>query len=212
MHFVSAVIPAYNEEKTVGKVVSIIKKIEEINEIFVVSDGSVDKTVEVAKLNGAQVIELKRNIGKGGAVKAGVDRCSNEVILLLDADLMGLTERHIYNLLFPVLHNEVDMSIGVFNKGRFITDLAQKLTPQLSGQRTLKRYILQNITNIDITRYGFEVALTRYVARNKISTKEVLLNDLTHILKEEKLGLLKGTTARFKMYWEIAKEIRAKRC
>lgn len=211
MHSVSAVIPAYNEEKTVGKVVSIIKNVEEIDEIFVVSDGSVDRTVEVAKLNGAQVIELRYNIGKGGAVKAGVDKCSNDIILLLDADLVGLTEKHIISLLLPVLYDEVDMSIGVFNKGRFITDLAQKLTPQLSGQRAIKRYILQNISNIDITRFGFEAALTRYVVQSSISTKEIQLNDLTHILKEEKLGLLKGVAARFKMYWEIARVIGARK-
>ncbi|MDF2521690.1 MAG: putative glycosyl transferase family 2 protein [Clostridia bacterium] len=202
---ITAIIPAYNEEMTLGGILDCVKKVEEITQIIVVSDGSTDKTAEVARVFDIEVIELVENVGKGGAMKAGVERCVNDNVLFLDADLIGLTPKHVRELILPVMNNETEMTIGIFKNGRVVTDLAQKVTPYLSGQRALKKYILDRIPNIDITRYGVEVALTKYAEKNLIRTKEVILEDMTHVTKEEKMGLIKGMQARFKMYWEILK-------
>ncbi|KPU28178.1 glycosyl transferase family 2 [Caloranaerobacter sp. TR13] len=207
MEIITTIIPAYNEEKTIGNVLSVVKEIDLIDRIIVVSDGSKDMTAQIARDFGVDVIELKDNVGKGGAIKNGIDRTNGEIILFLDADLVGLKPNHILDLLMPVISGECDMSIGIFNNGRFATDLAQKLTPYLSGQRAIKRYIIEGISNIDVTRYGIEVALTRYVSKNNIKTKEVYLDNVTHVMKEEKLGVVKGFTARLKMYRDIAKYI-----
>lgn len=202
---ISAIIPAYNEEQTIGNVIESIIDIPEVTQIIVVSDGSTDRTVEVAKAYDIEVIELIENVGKGGAMKAGIDRCTNDNILFLDADLIGITSKHVNDLISPVLNNETDMTIGIFKNGRIVTDLAQKVTPYLSGQRAVKKKVLDLIPNIDISRYGVEVALTKHVEKNSIRTKEVYLEDMTHVTKEEKLGLIKGMHARFKMYWDIVK-------
>lgn len=207
METITTIIPAYNEEKNIGNVLSVVKEIDLIDRIIVVSDGSEDMTAQIARDFGVDVIELKDNVGKGGAIKNGVDRTNGEIILFLDADLVGLKPKHVIDLLTPVINGECDMSIGIFNNGRFATDLAQKLTPYLSGQRAIKRYIIEGISDIDITRYGVEVALTRYVSKNNIKTKEVYLDNVTHVMKEEKLGVVKGFTARLKMYRDIAKYI-----
>jgi polyisoprenyl-phosphate glycosyltransferase len=202
---ITAIIPAYNEEQTIGNVLDCITKVEEITQIIVVSDGSTDKTAEVAASYNIEVIELVENVGKGGAMKAGIERCSNENVVFLDADLIGLTEKHVKDLIMPVIYNETDMTIGIFKNGRIVTDLAQKVTPYLSGQRAVKKTVLDRIPNIDITRYGVEVALTKFADKNAISSKEIYLEDMTHVTKEEKLGLIKGMQARFKMYWDIVK-------
>jgi polyisoprenyl-phosphate glycosyltransferase len=202
---ITAIIPAYNEEQTIGNVLDCITKVEEITQIIVVSDGSTDKTAEVAASFNIEVIELVENVGKGGAMKAGIERCSNENVVFLDADLIGLTEKHVKDLIMPVIYNETDMTIGIFKNGRIVTDLAQKVTPYLSGQRAVKKTVLDRIPNIDITRYGVEVALTKFADKNSISSKEIYLEDMTHVTKEEKLGLIKGMQARFKMYWDIVK-------
>jgi len=97
------------------------------------------------------------------------------------------------------------MSLGVFEKGRVATDLAQKMAPYLTGQRALQRDILGHISDLDLTRFGVEVALHRYVEENNIPVALVTLPDLSHLMKEEKLGLWKGLAARGKMYWEIIK-------
>lgn len=202
---VTAIIPAYNEELTIASVVNCLKKVDKIQKIIVVSDGSTDNTAAIARECGADVIELEENVGKGGAIKAGVNECGTEIILFLDADLIGLTEKHVLDLIQPVLDDEADMTIGIFRNGRMVTDLAQKVTPHLSGQRAIRKFIIDKIPNIDITRYGVEVALTRYVEKFSIRVREVDLPDMTHVTKEEKLGLVRGVQARLKMYWDIVK-------
>lgn len=203
---VAAIVPAYNEEKTIGAVLGVLTKCRLINEVIVVSDGSTDDTVKIAlQFDGVQVVELPENRGKGGAMKAGLEQTAAEIVLFLDADLIGLTEDHVNALLQPVLENQALMSLGVFEKGRVATDLAQKVAPYLSGQRALQRDLLRDLSDLDLTRFGVEVALHRYMEENKIPVALVNLPDLSHLMKEEKLGLWKGLAARGKMYWEIIK-------
>ena len=202
---VTAIIPAYNEEQTIAGVINCVIGVDKIQEVIVVSDGSTDRTAEIARGCGAAVIELEENVGKGGAIKAGLSECQSNIILFLDADLIGLTEKHVQDLIAPVLENRADMTIGIFKNGRMVTDLAQKVTPYLSGQRAIKKSIIEKIPNIDITRYGVEVALTKYLKNFSAHVVEVELPDMTHVTKEEKLGILRGVQARLKMYWDIVK-------
>ncbi len=202
---VTAIIAAYNEEKTIGSIIDVLRQNPVIEQIVVVSDGSTDRTVEIAREKGAEVVELLHNIGKGGALYRGLEYIRTEVVLLLDADLVGLNEGHIEALVQPVLSGEADVTIGVFEDGRFATDFAQKIAPFLSGQRAIKANILQNIPDMEVSRYGVEVAINRYVRRNGIRVKLAKLPGLTHVMKEEKLGLVRGFKERVKMYWEIIK-------
>ncbi|HHU75615.1 MAG TPA: glycosyltransferase family 2 protein [Firmicutes bacterium] len=202
---VMAIIPAYNEERTIGEVLSVLKEVPLVKKVIVVSDGSTDNTVQVARSYDVEVVELHENRGKGGAIKAGIDNVKADVVLFLDADLLGLTPVHVYNLLRPVLDGEADMTIGIFEKGRIATDLAQKMAPYLSGQRAIKFSLLEQISDLDVARFGVEMALNRFVESSKIAVREVLLHDMSHVMKEEKLGVWKGMAARMKMYWEIIK-------
>ncbi len=202
---VAAIIPAFNEEKTIGSIVQVVRSVSFINDVVVVSDGSTDNTAAVARKNGARVIELKTNHGKGGAMKIGIESTREEVLLFLDADLIGLTAVHVQDLVRPVLEGEAEMSIGLFDQGRIATDLAQALAPYLSGQRAVRREVLQEVSDLEICRFGVEVALTRHARKKGIRVVEVALTDMSHHMKEEKLGMVKGFAARLKMYWEIAR-------
>ena len=62
-----------------------------------------DATGWAARQHGARVIELFENLGKGGAIAAGLGATSAQFILLLDGDLVGLTTQHVEDLLRPVL-------------------------------------------------------------------------------------------------------------
>jgi len=205
---VSVIVPAYNEEETIAQVLKVLKEVDEIDEIIVVSDGSKDATARIARSFGVKVLELEQNMGKGAAVLKGLECCRGEDILLIDADLVGLKAEHVKELLAPVLKGQADMTVGVFRKGRFSTDFAQKVTPWLSGQRALKRSLLERISNLEKAGYGIEMALTMYARKEGIKVKYVELEDITHIMKEEKLGILRGIEQRFKMYWQIYKGIR----
>ena len=66
---VAAVIPAYNEERTVASVVRAVREAPSISEVIVVDDGSTDRTAQVARQAGARVVHLETNVGKGGAMK-----------------------------------------------------------------------------------------------------------------------------------------------
>ncbi len=198
-----AIIPAYNEEENIARVLSVLKKIKEINKIIVVSDGSTDNTVKIAESFDVNVINLNKNRGKGGAMQKGLENAKADILLFLDADLIGLKAKHVHNLLDPVLENKADMTIGIFKNGRIITDLAQKMVPKLSGQRALKACVLEGISNLEISRFGVEVALNNCLKKSNFTIKKVILHNMSHVTKEEKLGLFKGVNARMKMYWEI---------
>jgi len=84
---VCAVIPAYNEEQTIGNIIKETKKY--IDTIFVVDDGSKDRTAEIARENGARVIRHVINLGYGAAQRTGhkvAELEGFEYILQLDAD------------------------------------------------------------------------------------------------------------------------------
>ncbi len=202
---VVVVVPAYNEEETIGEVCTVLVGHPQVDEVVVVSDGSTDRTAEVARSCGARVVELPENVGKGAAMHAGISSTSAEIVLFLDADLIGLRPEHVDSMLRPVLDGASQMSIGVFEGGRTSTDFAQAIAPFLSGQRAVHRSVLSSLDDITESGYGVEVALTRYMRRNHGSVCEVVLADLTHRMKEEKRGLIKGFAARMKMYWEIVK-------
>lgn len=206
---VSAVIPAYNEELTIAEVVSTLRMVDLVTEIIVVSDGSHDRTAEVARAAGARVIEHTENQGKAGAMKTGFTASSAPVILFLDADLIGLAPGHVRDLILPVIHGQADMTVGIFGDGRFTTDLAQMVAPYLSGQRAVRRELLATMFELepdaDVSRFGIEVALTRHVKNSNYKVIEVPLEEMSHRMKEEKLGLVKGMAARLKMYYEILK-------
>ncbi len=202
---VSVVIPAYNEESTIEGVIEAVMEARCAGELVVVSDGSSDRTALLAKQLGAVVIELPRNMGKGAAIKAGLEKCSGQVILLLDADLVGLTPRHVTDLIEPVMSGRVDMSVGVFSKGRFSTDLAHRLSPFLSGQRAIKREVIDKLQSLERKGYGVEAALSVFVRKSGIKVVTVKLESLTHVMKEEKLGIWAGFLQRMVMYWQIVK-------
>lgn len=204
---VTVVIPAYNEETNIGNVLKVLVGIKQLDEIIVVDDGSSDRTAEIAESYGVKVIKLKENLGKGGAMMVGAKSATHSIILFLDADLIGLRVEHINDLIQPVINEGYMMTVGIFEHGRIATDLAQFLAPFLSGQRVVRKELCTKIFNLDATRFGVEVALTKYAKDNHYPVKEIILKDMTHVMKEEKLGLVKGFVARMKMYWEIAKYV-----
>ncbi|MBZ5498504.1 MAG: glycosyltransferase family 2 protein [Acidobacteriia bacterium] len=83
---VTVIIPAYNEELTIGPIINEIKNLESNYEIIVVDDCSKDATVERARAAGARVIQHPYNMGNGSAVKTGVKNAGGEYLLMMDAD------------------------------------------------------------------------------------------------------------------------------
>lgn len=125
--------------------------------------------------------------------------------MLFDADLIGLKHQHIEDMLNPLFYNDVEMTIGIFQSGRLITDLAQKIAPNLSGQRAFKNTLLKDILELNMNGYSIEVAISKYIKNNNIKYQQVYLRDISHVMKEEKIGFSKGMVWRLKMYKDIIK-------
>ncbi|RLD14378.1 MAG: glycosyltransferase family 2 protein [Caldiserica bacterium] len=204
---VSVIIPAFNEEKTIGEVVETARNNPFVDEVIVVNDASTDRTPIIAKKKGAKVINFNQNKGKGWAYYEGVKASEGDIIVFLDADLIGLEPNHITELIRPIIEGEAVTTCGIFEKGRFLTDFSHKITPFLSGQRALTREVWENFSYDPNVRYGFEIVLTEYFWSNKIKVRYVILEGVTQLMKEEKVGKEKGRKWRFKMYKDIAKSV-----
>ena len=110
--FVVAGIPAYNEEKTIAKVVLRAQRCAD--RVVVCDDGSRDMTVEIAKEVGADVIQHERNRGKGAALRSLFEaghKMGADVFVTLDGDDQH-DPRQIPKLVEPILRGEADVVIG----------------------------------------------------------------------------------------------------
>ena len=204
---VSAVVPAFNEAPRIGDVIRPLISSGLVEQVIVVDDGSEDGTANVARECGAEVLVLEKNEGKGGAVLSGMAKVRGEVLLLMDADLVGLKDYHIKAFIDPIVNDEADMTVGIFEDGRFFTDLAQNMSPHLSGQRAMKISSLKDLDQLDASEFGLEVALTKYAKDHDFRVKKVPLENLSQVMKEEKIGTMKGFAYRMKMYYDILKTL-----
>jgi len=200
----SAVIPAYNEAKRIGRVLDAVVASKLVDDIIVVDDGSDDDTAAVAEThNSAVVIKLPHNRGKAAAMVAGVARTRNPVVVFLDADLTGLTEQHVDDLVAPVLDDEADMTVGQFKGGRGWITLWQRLVPNISGQRAMRSRQFSAIPNVARKGFGVEVAITKFAVRQRMRIRMVYLPGMSHVTKEEKRGVVRGLRDRMVMYAQM---------
>jgi len=198
---VAVVIPAYNEEDTVAEVIRVARELT--SEVIVASDGSRDRTAQVARDAGARVVELAENGGKGPALQAALEATDAEYVVMLDADLMGLTHAHLERLLAPVLIGQVDMAIGVFEGGgSFASDWGNKLTPNLSGQRACRRAWLLGVPRLGQERWP-EPPITDHLRATDARWAYVELGQVSQVLKEKKRGFWKGVGYRTRMYADL---------
>ena len=110
--FITACIPAYNEEKNIGKVLDQV--FQHVEHVIVCDDGSTDGTSEIARRKGATVVRNPYNMGKGKALQSCfrlADRLSPDVVIMMDADGQHDPE-DIPRLVAPILDDEADFVIG----------------------------------------------------------------------------------------------------
>jgi len=122
--FLSIVIPLYNEEKSIGKVIKNIPN-HRPQEILVVNDGSTDKSIEeVKKLNHEKVriIHHKHNLGYGAAILTGIRKAKGDIIVTLDSDGQH-DPKEIPKLIRPIEKNQTDLVIGSRYLGKCLYDV-----------------------------------------------------------------------------------------
>ena len=152
---VSALIPAYNEAGNLGAVLAPLMQVKEIAEVIVVSDGSTDETAAVARSAGAKTLQLPHNVGKTEAVLSGVREASHPFILLCDADLLHLTERHVRAMLLRYCEGW-DMIIMDKGGQPWVFKSLLKSVPAISGTRLLEKRLLLEVPFRTGDRFRFE--------------------------------------------------------
>ena len=139
MPTITALLPAYNEEVSIGSVVLRTKQYAD--RVVVIDDGSSDHTAEVAALAGAEVLRHQKNQGKGAALKTGFTSLNGDsVIVTIDTDGQH-DPADIPRLVDPILRGEADM----VNGSRYLNGNG-KNTPLY---RRVGQKVLDTATNLD---------------------------------------------------------------
>jgi glycosyltransferase involved in cell wall biosynthesis len=206
---VTLVIPAHNEAGRIEATTRTALQASLVARVIVVDDGSTDGTSQCAAGVAASdprldVLRTSPNQGKSAALLHGIQAARTGLIAFIDADLIGLTPKHIDNLIRPVQAGTCDMSLGLFRGGRLHTDLAHLTTPFLSGQRCLRWELFSDAPFLEDARCAVEVALSLHARRRGLSVCSVAWSGVTHVTKPEKHGLVRGYLSYLRMWYEIA--------
>jgi glycosyltransferase involved in cell wall biosynthesis len=202
---VAVIIPAHNEASRIESVLRAVTSSRLVSQVIVVDDGSSDGTSEVARrIPNVEVLTLKKNVGKAGAMAAGVKRTDAPILAFVDADLGGLKSEHLDRIIVPLLKDQCDMCVGIFKGGKAWSDAAQTVSPYLSGQRALRREIFEAVPYVQNLGLGIEVALNKVAKRRKARVLRVILRGVSNCHKEVKVGIVKGLGGRLKMFGEIS--------
>ncbi len=196
------IVPAFNEEKTIGSVLDVLVKSSLFSEVIVVDDGSSDRTSEVAATHGARVIRQK-NQGKGAALETGVQATDAEILFFCDADLTGLTEQHIRSLIDPVFKGQAVLAVGLRDRGKFITWCMEHVLPLIGGERAIRKDVFMKALEYGIRDFGIELAMNDYCRRYGLPVKKVRMHGVGQIVKEKKYGIVQGFARRLGMIGQV---------
>jgi glycosyltransferase involved in cell wall biosynthesis len=219
----SVIIPVYNEINTLKTVLERVRATGLADEILIVDDGSTDGSRELmdsmAGHNGIRVIHLAKNLGKGGAVREGIQAATCDVVLIQDADL-EYDPRDYPALLKPIEEGKADVVYGSRFLGgphrvtMFWHMLANRLltlwtnilydtilSDMETGYKVFRREILHGI-KLRANRFDFEPEFTAKILKRKAHVFEVPISFNPRSYAEgKKIGLRDA----FEAFWALFK-------
>ena len=217
----SVIVPVYNEEKTIARVIEEVKntKIGMTKEIIVVDDFSTDRTRYILKkANGRiKIFYHKRNMGKGAAVKTGINNSTGNIILIQDADL-EYSPKEYSRLLEPIIKGNADVVYGSrinsikknlkkMYKLHYIGNLLltlltnllynAKITDMETGYKVFRKEAVNGI-NLRARRFDFEPEITAKLLKKGYKIHEVPINFFGRKFNEgKKITWIDGVKAIF---------------
>jgi len=205
----SILIPVYNEEKTISKILDVIKKVDlgkVDKEIIVVDDGSKDNSLEILKtIKNIKLIAHKKNQGKGAAIRTAIKHSTGDIIIIQDADL-EYDPNDYNNLIQPITQNKAQVVYGSrrlkkdnqkhsglsFYLGgislTWITNIiypTAHITDEPTCYKVFKTNIIKNI-KLNCKRFEFCPEVTAKVLKKGIKIYEVPISYYPRSIKEGK--------------------------
>ena len=193
---ISVIIPCFNEENTIKKIVEKVKENSNFSlEIIIIDDYSSDKTIEIIENDLKTKVDLiilnDQNYGKGFSVRKGIDAATGDIILIQDADL-EYNPSDYGKLLKPIMDDVADVVYGSRFVGSeekrvlyfwhrlanlILTTLSNmfsnlNLTDMEIGHKVFKSEIIKDL-NLKENRFGIEPEITAKIAKKKIRIYEV---------------------------------------
>jgi glycosyltransferase involved in cell wall biosynthesis len=215
----SVIIPAYNEEKTIARVLEAVLKLDRLLEIVVVNDCSGDGTQQEAERIAARdprvrIFRHVVNQGKTAALKTGIAETKGEIVIIQDADLEYNPEE-IPEVIAPILNGRADVVFGSrflvrkaarvlyfyhFLANKFLTFFSDiltniNLTDVETGYKAFRGDIIRKM-RIESKGFGFEIEVTAKVAMLHCAIYEVPISYYGRTYDEgKKIGMTDGIAA-----------------
>jgi glycosyltransferase involved in cell wall biosynthesis len=225
---VDVIIPVFNEEESIGKVLLEIPR-NLVRNIIVCDNGSTDRTIEIAKSNHAITVTQPLK-GYGNACLKGMDFIANlnihpDIVVFLDGDYSDYPSEMPY-LIDPIVHQNIDLvigsrALGLMEKGSMMPQqifgnwLATNLIKLIYnyeftdlGPFRAIRYQRLTELNMEDKTFGWTVEMQVKAAKMKLNTSEIPVKYRKRIGKSKVSGTLKGSLlAGHKILWTIFKLI-----
>ena len=181
---VSIIVPAFNEELSIGNVIKSLKKAFTNAEIIVVNDGSEDQTKEIATKEGAEVVSHARNLGYGAALKTGIEASEKDYVLFCDADgqhriddvrrIIETASKGIYDMVVGARtrnsHSSIIRRPGKLVLKIFANYLANQKIPDLnSGLRIIRRSVILKFLHLMPPGFSFSTTSTFAILKSRYS-------------------------------------------
>lgn len=197
---ISAVVCAYNEADRIRGILDAVHNHPALVELIVVNDGSTDETdALLADYPDIQVISYTPNRGKTYALARGAAAAKGDYLMLLDADLEGVTAADIQALADPVISGRSQVSISLRSNSLFI--YRRIGLDFVSGERVIPASLLKGAveTMEALPRWGGESFINELIVRRRLAIVVVDWAGVLNVRKHRKLGRWRGMAAEFSM-------------
>ncbi|MBS1164827.1 MAG: putative Glycosyl transferase, family 2 [Proteobacteria bacterium] len=200
----TCLIPAFNEAGRLPGVLQAVIGHPRLDRVMVIDDGSTDGTGDAALRHGAELQRSPENRGKTAALRLGLQGVRTSHVVLIDADLLGLTPEAVDLLIAPIVAGQADASVSLRGNAPWVWRRIG--IDYISGERVFPMALIAGrLEALDhLRRFGFEVFLNTLLIASDRPIRIVAWPEVASPTKAVKRGLWRGIVADVAMLADIA--------